>query len=200
MTPREAAHEYMRRGIPVFPCEVNGKKPATAHGFKDAGTDPRVIETWGLNFNIAFSPGSIGLIVIDLDGSLGHHHWQQLHQIYGAPQTLLVRTPSGGTHLYFRGTGPSTASALAKGIDTRSIGGYVLLPPSSINGQFYTAIERFGSPLIDLSFVADAPEWLLENLAKPIRIKRTAPAGFIEDQDYAISWAKHLIQRAIANG
>jgi hypothetical protein len=195
MTPREAAYDYMRRGIPVFPCEANGKKPATAHGFKDAGTDPRVIETWHPDCNIAFSPGSMGWLTVDLDGSLGHNNWRMLEIEHGCPVTLRVRTPSGGTHIYFKGNGPSSASALGRGIDTRGIGGYVLLPPSSIDMNYYTFIDG----MLDPRWIADAPAWLLEKLAKPIRFERIAPAGFIEDQEYAISWAKHLIQRAIAH-
>jgi hypothetical protein len=197
MMPREAAQDYMRRGIPVFPCEVNGKKPATAHGFKDAGTDPRVIETWHPECNIAFSPGSMGWLVVDLDGSAGYNNWRLLEIENGVPETLRVRTPSGGTHIYFRGEGPSSASAIGKGIDTRGIGGYVLLPPSLVNGGFYTFLN---SGTLAPPWIAGAPEWLLAALAKPIRFERIAPAGFIEDQEYATSWAKHLIQRAIARG
>ena len=92
--------------------------------------------------------------------------------------------------------GPSTASAIAKGIDTRGIGGYVLLPPSSIDGHFYEVLDGL---TFDKRNFADAPAWLLAALAKPIRFERIAPAGFVEDQEYVISWAKHLIQRAIAH-
>lgn len=31
--------EYAARGVPVFPCRVGAKEPATANGFKDATTD-----------------------------------------------------------------------------------------------------------------------------------------------------------------
>ena len=43
----DAALYYADNGWAVFPCIVNGKVPATEHGFKDATTDadsdPRVV-------------------------------------------------------------------------------------------------------------------------------------------------------------
>lgn len=41
-----AALRYAERGLPVFPCKPGKKVPLTAHGFKDATTDPAVIKTW----------------------------------------------------------------------------------------------------------------------------------------------------------
>ena len=73
---------------------------------------------------------------------------------------------------YFKGTGPSSASKIAPGIDVRSDGGYVILPPSICavtgkgkkgktiwlrNGQ-YQWLDEHGS-------IPDVPDWLLE-LAK----------------------------------
>jgi hypothetical protein len=31
---------YAAAGTPVFPCQPSGKSPITAHGFRDATTDP----------------------------------------------------------------------------------------------------------------------------------------------------------------
>ena len=41
-----AALRYAELGYPVFPCEPGTNRPATAHGFKDATTDPARIERW----------------------------------------------------------------------------------------------------------------------------------------------------------
>ena len=38
------AHYYASLGIPVFPLRENAKEPATAHGCKDATTDPQQID------------------------------------------------------------------------------------------------------------------------------------------------------------
>jgi hypothetical protein len=146
MTPREAAYDYMRRGIPVFPCRPNTKFPAVPHWKTDAGTDPRIIETWHPECNIATSPDWSGCLVIDLDGELGLLNWVALEAQHGPAPTLRVQTPSGGLHLWYRGQGPSTVGKLAKNIDTRGVGGYVLLPPSIIDGRSYMFLD--GASLI----------------------------------------------------
>jgi hypothetical protein len=48
------------------------------------------------------------------------------------PETLTVRTPSGGLHLYFRTDEAlrNSVDKVAKGVDTRGERGYVLAPPS----------------------------------------------------------------------
>lgn len=35
----DAAMEYATRGWPVFPLQVRGKAPLTAHGFRDASRE-----------------------------------------------------------------------------------------------------------------------------------------------------------------
>ena len=37
---------YARLGWPGFPCQPGAKVPATAHGFRDATTDPVQITSW----------------------------------------------------------------------------------------------------------------------------------------------------------
>lgn len=154
----QAARNYALAGIPVFPVEVNGKKPVTANGFYDATTDLDQIDAWWTqaDYNVATSPGESNLFVVDLDP--GYELPRDL------PETYTVRTPRGGLHLYYEGVGPSTTSKLGAHIDTRSMGGYVLLPPSrvlddekSINGAY-----RLEKPLP----YAPLPEWITEALSK----------------------------------
>jgi len=45
-TMLDAALEYARHGIPVFPLVPKGKAPLTAHGFKDATDDEAKIRAW----------------------------------------------------------------------------------------------------------------------------------------------------------
>lgn len=134
-----AARKYAEAGIPVFPCIPGTKTPATANGFHDASTDPTVIDGWWTdnpNLNPAFCPHEAGLGVIDIDGAEGEEAWQDFQIEHGfAPQTREIATPRGGRHLYFRGILPATQSKLAKHIDTRGVGSYVLIPPSVFAGH-----------------------------------------------------------------
>ncbi len=146
------ARAYAEAGIPVFPCRAGGKIPVTENGFYDATTDPNIIDVWwskNHEYNPAFCPASVDLFIIDVDPGADTHTLQW-------PDTYTVRTPRGGFHFYFKGTGPSTSGKLAAHIDTRSIGGYVLLPPSMVNGKTYIAENNLD--------YAPLPPWVSEKL------------------------------------
>ena len=133
-------------GCKVFPIIAGTKDPAIKHGWKDASNDPKQIEEWskilpGCNWGLAC--GLSGIFVFDVD-PVGLDWWAGLlardPQIKAAvDRAFQVRTPKGGLHIYFKGEGPSTASRIADGIDTRGgmwrdgamvSGGYVVLPGS----------------------------------------------------------------------
>src|SRR5690349_17712054 len=66
----KAALEYAARGIPVFPCRRETKRPRTPHGFLDATTETAVIERWWRRWPDAMigmptGPAS-GIAVLDL--------------------------------------------------------------------------------------------------------------------------------------
>lgn len=150
-----AARNYALAGIPVFPVEVDGKKPITSNGFYDATTDLAQIDAWWsqADYNLAMSPGQNNLFVVDLDPD---------YELTGElPETYTVCTPRGGLHLYYEGSGPTSASKLGRHVDTRGEGGYVLLPPSMVNGRRYA----LSKPLQ----YAPVPAWIIEALAKPER-------------------------------
>lgn len=143
MTPlHQAALAYARSGLAIFPCLVNAKAPATPHGFKDATTDIDQINAWWeqADYNIGLEPGRAGWFVVDIDPRHGGdstwaEHCTILHDL---PTIRTVITPSGGRHLYFAGKVPPTrAGVLGKGLDIRSNGGYVLVPPSVIDRNVY---------------------------------------------------------------
>src|SRR6516164_1024238 len=67
----EAALDYARCGIPIFPCNPIDKQPLTPHGFKDATRDETQILAWWQQYPNAMvsapmGPAS-GLWAIDLD-------------------------------------------------------------------------------------------------------------------------------------
>jgi hypothetical protein len=131
-----AARAYAAAGIPIFPCVPNEKRPATRHGFHDATTDKaQIIEWWRRmpEANIATEPEASGHAVIDADPG------SDIDRL-GLPVTRTHRSPRG-RHFIFRGSLPSTSGRLGEHIDTRGVGGYLILPPSIVNGREYRIIN-----------------------------------------------------------
>src|SRR6185312_5643096 len=60
-------------------------------------------------------------------------------RITGAGAT--VTTPSGGAHLYFTGSGQRNATLRGHHIDYRATGGYVVAPPSTVDGKPYQMVS-----------------------------------------------------------
>lgn len=159
----EAADAYARLGLHVFPCLPDQKEPATSNGFKAATCDrDRIDHWWGWDdddYNIGAVPGYSGYIVLDVDkkpdqGVDGDASLLMLECEHGElPHTWTVRTPSGGRHLWFRlpdGMVPPANAKPGDGLDVRSGNGYVLLPPSVIDGVGSYAIEDDGVDIAEL--------------------------------------------------
>ena len=56
-----------------------------------------------------------------------------------------MRTPSGGLHAYFRGSDQRNGHLPAHHLDFRSRGGYVLAPPSQVDGKPYQLIRTLNA-------------------------------------------------------
>jgi hypothetical protein len=133
----------------VFPCKPGSKEPDTPHGFKDATTSPARIRAWWRarpGRNVAIATGRPGPDVLDVDvratGS-GFAAFGACHQaglLAGA--SALVRTPSGGLHVYYTGTGQPCARLARHLLDFKGAGGYVLAPPSTVAGRPYVLAEH----------------------------------------------------------
>jgi len=166
---KDSALAYARQGLPVFPLQANSKKPLPgSNGFKDATTDLATIEAWWSedpDRNIGHSPEDSEHGVIDLDSG-GDIKPLQL------PETLTTITPSGGRHYWFRGSLPSGASNLGQHIDTRGKGGYVLLPPSRIDGKVYEWVDYNIDPVE-----------LPAHIAAKLKPKAKAAKPAVEDLD-----------------
>jgi Bifunctional DNA primase/polymerase, N-terminal len=141
-----------RRGWPVFPCQPGQKIPATAHGFRDATTDPDQITGWFAShpdWNLAIATGAPGPDVLDVDqhGPAGNGYaalgrLRRSGLLDGA--AAYVHTPSGGLHAYFTGTAQRSGHLPAHHLDFLSSGGYILAPPSQIDSHRYQLIETTG--------------------------------------------------------
>jgi bifunctional DNA primase/polymerase-like protein len=143
---------YAARGWPVFPCRPGAKIPATAHGFRDATVDERQITSWfgrGSGWNLAISTGAPGPDVLDIDqhgpAGNGYRAYRMLRRVGLADgAAAYVRTPAGGMHAYFTGTGQHSGRLPRQHLDFRSTGGYILAPPSQVDGQPYRLISEPG--------------------------------------------------------
>lgn len=182
MTLKDWALKYARMGWAVFPIKpprmggkTPGKEPATPHGFKDATTDLRQIESWWTtcpDYNIGIATGSAsgGLVVIDLDideekGKNGYEvlkQWQQEHK--ELPETCLSITGRGGYHFFYRDSANwKSRAGLYEGVDIRGEGGYIVAPPSlHKNGRYYEWEQEPGEYAI-----AQADNTVIEFLAGP---------------------------------
>jgi hypothetical protein len=153
---------YAARGWPVFPCHAGAKTPVTKHGCLDATTDERKIRAWfgsQPGWNLAIATGAPGPDVLDVDqhgpnrnGFAAFRRLRTEGMLGGAAQ--LVRTPSGGLHVYFAGTQQHNGKLTGHHLDFRSAGGYVVAPPSEVGGKPYQLIKA-GAPVVtDLSWDA----------------------------------------------
>jgi Bifunctional DNA primase/polymerase, N-terminal len=140
---------YAARGWPVFPCQAGRKTPATGHGYLDASTDPGQITAWfgrHPGWNLAIATGAPGPDVLDVDqhGPAGNGYTalarlSKAGLLDGA--ATYVRTPRGGLHAYFTGTAQRNGHLPAHHLDFRSRGGYILAPPSRVDGKPYEVIR-----------------------------------------------------------
>jgi hypothetical protein len=193
----DKALEWAKQGYNVFPCAVGKKTPACPNGLYDATTDPeRIRELWhDPNFNIGCAPDKSGCFVLDVDRKNSKDGFSSLAELeteHGKlPVTMAVNTPSGGRHLWFRGKAPSSVSkkTLGTGLDIRGVGGYVLLPPSVVDGSEYRLVVD-GSELPHE--IAEAPEWLLK-AALP-EDKGDGPKPASTDPPVSVSRLKRLLR------
>jgi Bifunctional DNA primase/polymerase, N-terminal len=189
----EAALEYARDGIPVFPCNPLDKKPLTINGFKNATVDENQIREWWTkwpNSMIAAPTGpASGMWVVDVDQDSGRSidgtkTLTDLIAQYGElSKTLMTITPRGGRHLIFIWMNGveiyNSTGKLGPGVDVRGEGGYVCLPPSRrADGALY----QWDPAGADQAIIA--PGWLVELARAESKSKRRDKA-----------WARTALER-----
>jgi Bifunctional DNA primase/polymerase, N-terminal len=220
-----AALAYAALGWPVFPCRRAGKAPAWpsahpnaaecrgacgrfGHGFYDASTDPdRVVAMFRPHpqANVAVATGAPGPDVLDVDtkdGRDGMSLFEQARQaglLRGAG--ALVRTPSGGLHVWFDGTQqPGGAVGKHKALELKAVGGYVLLPPSYVAdpdrgyaGRYELIERRDTSGTVDFAAIRrllDPPALVPAKRRKPRDPNMVRPG---DDFNARATWAEILL-------
>lgn len=161
---------WAERGYRVFPLAPDSRRPAWAEWdwTREATTDAETIRAWwgAGDWNIGCCAGA-GTVVVDLDVKRPEANGIASYMaLAGDMDTLVVRTTTGGLHLYFAGEGRNSAGTVAPGIDTRGDGGYVVAPGSTIDGVAYTLLS-------DLP-VARLPAEIAAAMGRP-RIAASAP-------------------------
>ncbi|WP_083717204.1 bifunctional DNA primase/polymerase [Mailhella massiliensis] len=178
----EQALEYAKRGWHVLPCRpqavldedgkerFKAKAPLTKNSFYDASANPDKIRKWWGQWPdalIGVATGPSGLLVIDCDnkhGIDGEANFAELAAAHGGvPPTYVVRSQSGGKHLYFKrpeGVDVPSPNGWLPNVDVRASSGYVIAPPSRVIGGGAYTVE-------DLRAIEEAPPWLVEALNNP---------------------------------
>jgi hypothetical protein len=175
----EAVRAAAARGCRLLPVQAGGKTPLVKEWQRIATSDLDQLEAWageflGCNWGMATGPGS-GVFALDVDGEPGRAALLAYdRQGQRIPDTLSVSTGTG-SHVYFLWPGGqpirNSAGKLARGLDIRGDGGYVVIPPSihhnGIQYAYHDPDEQ----------IADAPEWLLELIGQPAKPVPIAPAA-----------------------
>lgn len=218
--PRQALLEralaHAARGWRVFPLRIGDKRPAVKDWEARATTDPARIErAWGSGpFNIGIACGPSELVVLDLDrpksGQVPPPAYRQPGVRDGADvlavlcdalsqplpiDTYVVRTASGGHHLYFAAPADvalrNTAGRLGWLIDTRAQGGYVVAAGSTVSRQVYEALAADADPVA-------LPGWLRERLAEPTPTVADSPVAAGSSTAYAAAALRGELDRVLA--
>lgn len=155
----EVALDYAALGLAAFPLVARSKEPATRRGFYDATTNPATLRRWfggACEYNIAIRTGmaSGGVWVLDIDDD---ESLRELEHAHGALPSTRNSQSSRGLHFWWRATSPiqCSDSRVARGIDVKGDGGYIVAPPSiHPDGPIYRWVND--AP------IGPAPSWLEE--------------------------------------
>lgn len=173
-SPGAVAYACSRFGWLVFPLRPDTGTPAFTQWPERATLDEALIREWytgsfaRCGVGIATGPES-GMWALDIDvkDADGFSSLRELSARHGCgtepfTSTMVVTTPSGGAHVYFRWTDEcaseggirNSAKQLAPGLDVRGIRGYVRAPEVGA----YRIVERSG---VKVTTLMSAPEWLI---------------------------------------
>jgi putative DNA primase/helicase len=172
-TAKSAAVDYHRGGWCPIPIKERSKEPnlPELRPYLNRRATKEELATWPWS-GVGIVTGELsGVLVLDVDGPEGEAELGK----HGHPATPMVRTTSGGLHLYFKHPEHPvrTGIRVAPGLDVKASGGYVVAPPSlGPNGKRYEwIVPREEAEL------ADPPEWLMRLLDRQLSKGPAGPVG-----------------------
>ena len=155
----------------VFPASPKTKAPCITEPFEQASNDPKIISELFSQYPGAMIGVPCGplnrITVLDIDRKNGVDGLEELRKLQiEIPLTGMVKTPSGGFHIYFESGQqriPNSVSKLAPGIDVRGHRGYVIGP----NSQSDLGRYRWGDSRVSIfARFAPLPSQLQEKIAE----------------------------------
>lgn len=191
ITMADIAVQYSEAGFKVYPTIPGKKIPhAGSRGENDATDNPDEVRAlftkYNVNSNIAISLKGTDLIILDCDNHTpsksGQASLEKLEASYEPlPPTYTIRTPSGGSHYYFRTPGISLnkdIQDLLPGVDVMA-SKIMAVPSRSINNNG-ELVGRYTEQSGLITEIANIPKWFLEYLKNNYQKKSTG-SGFTLD-------------------
>lgn len=171
---RRSVYDYVQRGWRVFPVAKYQKVPAIRDWQKGL-----VPDDWNPDLNIGIVTGRpSGIVVLDVDQKSGG--WESLSKLQeehgDLPDTLGAYTANGGYHFYFVAPAVEVRNGARilgySGIDIRGDGGYVVAPPSVLEGGLQYRWDPDSA-----AWLAPLPQYLI-NRERPREEEAVAEAEF----------------------
>lgn len=218
-TKREWALWLASQGFQIFKVIHNTKIPASGYSWKKPGpfgmtTDAKRIEGWfdveearGGNMSYGVCPNGVG-VIIDLDikdERDGTKFFKELERAQDESDrifdsTFMVKSPSGGYHLYLKISSEvgnaNSFDKKATAIDVRGWGGYVVGPGCTIGdnsaGEVYPNHGVYEAVDPKTRTIRSCPAWIEdEYLKKPGQREERADVPLM-DWDKSVNIAKGL--------
>ncbi len=165
-------------------CPDAGKHPRRINSFKEATTNPPIINMWfkhepDLNYGVRLGQ-AIGntnkmAVVVDVDRYKvgGSEALEELEKVHGRlPETVEVLTGAGGSHYYYLADSLlSFTDKLGKNIDLK-VNGYVV-GPGSVHASGRRYEMEASSDLFEGYGIADLPKWVSDHFSKSAKLTKS---------------------------
>ena len=165
---------YAKLGYRLHPLKPGTKQPLLQDWPHKASAEEHTIRHWQNHWphcNWGIVTGE-GFSVLDIDPAALVAGWpgEKRQRNLKATRCPLAQTPRGGFHLYFKADWPNTTGKIAPGVDTKGQGGYIVVPPSTLDATAYKepvelingGAYRWIRPLMPVDQLPPPPPWLDE--------------------------------------